>query len=102
MPMDCSKIVVVCPHCGSEYLPSEILMEDGLLGDVSNIVKTSQGKIVGYSGTSLNIKDEYVCDYCNKPFEVRGKLHLESFPKEEFDEESTTPLFKDRIDLPED
>lgn len=102
MLMDCSKIVVVCPHCGAEYLPSEILMEDGLLGDVSNIVKTSNGRLVGYNGTPLNIEDDYVCDYCSKPFGVRGRLCLESFPKDEFEEESITPLFKDRIDLPED
>ena len=38
------SFIITCPHCGAQYLPSEIFIEEGLLGDAHSIIRTSDGK----------------------------------------------------------
>ena len=94
--------VIVCPHCGAEYLPSEIFVEDGMLGDASCIVKTSEGRIVRYSGSPYDLSESYICDYCNKGFLVNGKICFSTEKEDDFDEEYERPLYSNRIELQED
>lgn len=62
--------LVVCPHCNAEYLPAEIYIPKSLLGQPSNIIKNSQGKIISFLGDSIEQKEYYICDYCNKSFDI--------------------------------
>lgn len=63
--------LIVCPHCNAEYLPAEIYMPKSLLGRPYDIIKNSQGKIISFSGNSIEETESYICDYCNKSFETK-------------------------------
>ena len=94
--------IVVCPHCGAEYLPCELLVEDGLLGDAHGIVKDSSGHIIRYSGNATSIHDSYICDFCNKPFSIDGELSLSTSKEDDVEEECVVPLYGERVALSED
>lgn len=39
--------VIKCPHCGAEYLPSEIFMPEDILGGApKNLIKDPLGKVL--------------------------------------------------------
>ena len=71
---------IKCPTCGREYLPAEIFLPNEFLGKPKDIVKDSYGKIVGYSGNSMNDTETYRCDKCDTTFEVVSTTNFESRP----------------------
>ena len=83
-----SKLIIKCPHCGCEYLPNEIFYPDELLGDASNVVRDENGKIIFHEGNNMNLKEEYVCDWCNKSFVAELKVEIvTSKPEVDFDDD---------------
>jgi len=92
---------IVCPHCGAKYMPSEIFIEEGILGDAHEIVKTSKGNIEHYLGKPYDLHETYVCDYCNKEFKIEGTMEFTTSKVEDFDEDYEKPLFNNRIQLEE-
>lgn len=90
-----------CPHCGAHYLPNEIFIENGLLGNAHNIVKTSKGEIVSYQGKPYDLQEKYVCDYCNKEFLIEGTLSFKTTVVEDFEEEYVKTIYENRIELEE-
>lgn len=77
-------IVIKCPHCGYEYLPSEIYYANDFLGSPKNIIKDDDGTITYFGGESMNLEEEYVCDNCDHKFKIVANV---SFDAEEVKEE---------------
>ena len=69
-----NRKVIVCPSCGAEYLPAEIYMPKSFLGQPYNIIKNSNGKIISYYGHNILEDESYICDYCNKEFNVKSDM----------------------------
>ena len=97
--------IITCPYCKAEYLPSEIFVPDGFFGRPTDIEKTSDGKIIQYLGTGMDLKEEYKCDCCNKKFKIQSTIkftttELES--KLDFDEDYSTSLKVKKYSLFED
>lgn len=85
--------IIVCPHCGYEYLPGEIYLPKCLVGQPKKVLKNSQGKIMTYEGTSPDLKEKYYCDNCNKEFSVEATFVFKtSEVKDIFEELFTTTL----------
>lgn len=86
------KILIKCPYCGAEYVPSEIFYPEDFLPDVDSIVKDENGKIIGYNSTSMNLTEEYCCDICGHTFTSFAEVSFKSTPCEihdfEFEHES--------------
>ena len=68
--------IIECPHCGHEYLPSEIFIPKYFFGTPENIERNENGKLVSYEGTSVDLFELYRCDSCDKEFRVVAKLQL--------------------------
>ena len=70
--------LIKCPHCGAEYLPGEIYMPGALIGQPTDVVKDSLGKILyeDYEPANRepNMTEQFICDYCNKPFIVEATV----------------------------
>lgn len=93
---------ITCPYCGAKYMPSEIFLEEGILGNAHDIVKTSQGNIEHYLGKPYDLHESYICDYCNKEFKVEGVMTFTTSKVDDFDEEYVKQLYKNRVALEED
>lgn len=100
--MSKKDIKIKCPNCGAEYLPSEIFYPKYFFSDPKVIVKDSDGKILHYSGSNMQLKESYTCDYCLKDFDVTAKITFNSEldKKYEFDKEYEIRL-KSNISLKE-
>ena len=87
------KLIIKCPHCGYEYLPNEIFYPKELLGDASNIVRDEKGKIIFHEGNNMNLKEEYVCDWCNKTFtaEIKAEIVTQK-PDVDFDDDFASDI----------
>lgn len=69
--------VIVCPHCGYEYLPAEIYLPNYFFGKPIDIDREGiSGKINDFFGTSLDGEETYTCDKCNQPFRVTAKVQF--------------------------
>lgn len=66
--------VIKCPHCGYEYIPSEIFYPGDLIGGrTESLVRDALGKILylEYAEDNKPLQSEqYICDSCDKPFVV--------------------------------
>lgn len=64
---------IKCPHCGYEYVPSEIFLPGDFLGRPESLIRDALGKIIyleyreGYEPLQ---SEQYICDSCDKPFVV--------------------------------
>lgn len=82
------KAVITCPHCGWEYVPSEIFVPGQLIGkpDPSTLVKDALGKIlyVEYPQDQEPEQVEtYVCDNCEKTFVITPTVSYKTQKEEE-------------------
>lgn len=86
--------IIVCPHCGREYLPAEIFVPNGFFGRPKNIEKDYTGRIMDYSGDSMDLSESFICDKCEKKFNIATKIQFFTSPADgsEFNEESTVSL----------
>lgn len=97
-------VKIKCPHCDQEYLPGEIFIPKYLVGQPKNIERDIEGKILWYDGINPDLKEVYVCDKCNKKFEINAKIDFNvSKINASFDEEYVSNKFpKDRLILEEE
>ena len=96
-------LIIKCPKCGKEYLPSEIYYPNSFLGKPTSIVKNDEGKIVFYLGDSMDLQEEYECS-CGCHFTTKASIEFtveENTSLDFSEEEYTTPLFGNRIALQE-
>ena len=72
---------ITCPHCGYQYIPSEIFYPGDLIGGkTESLIRDALGKIIYLEyaeskfteGRSLEpvTMEQYFCDNCDKPFIV--------------------------------
>lgn len=65
--------VITCPHCGHQYIPSEIFYPGDLVGEAKTVIRDALGKIIyqEYNAeTEPALVEKYFCDNCDKPFIV--------------------------------
>ena len=87
--------VIICPHCGREYLPSEIYLPNSFLGKANTVIRDIYGHIDTFFGKSMDLKETYVCDKCNKKFSVFAKVTFKTdIVTDEFNEEYTSRINK--------
>lgn len=98
-----SENVIKCPVCEREYLPSEIYMPNHFLGKPNEIFKTHDGQLDYFDGIPQDLTEKFTCEHCNTKFIVTAKITYETVKNinESFDEDYSTPLYKDRISLKE-
>lgn len=68
--------IIECPKCKYEYLPAEIFIPKYYFGEPKCIERDSQGKLVSYEGSSIDLFETYTCDNCDAEFRVVSKLQL--------------------------
>lgn len=70
--------IIRCPHCGAEYLPGEIYLPGSLIGQPTDIVKDSLGRILyeDYEPASKepDMIEHFICEYCDKPFVIEATV----------------------------
>lgn len=95
--------IIRCPHCGREYLPSEIFYPKHFFGYPMDIERTADGKIDFFSGKSIDPIEEYTCDNCLNKFKVSAKITFKSEPiiEDDINQMHTTKLFEDKLVLDE-
>lgn len=95
--------VIICPHCGYEYLPAEIFIPKYFFGHPEDIERTQDGKIDIYEGSSMCLSEEYKCDNCNTTFNITADIKFKT--KEEiatpFSTVYSSPIVQ-KITLPEE
>lgn len=94
---------IICPHCGAEYLPSEIYYPDKFLGKPHDIDKVNSGKIDNFLGKSMDLEESYQCDFCDTKFRVTAKVQfkVEQVSKYDMSKAYVTPLFEEKLTLEE-
>lgn len=98
-----TKNKIVCPCCGREYLPVEIFIPNEVFGKPNSIVRDNGGNILEYEGKHPDLKEEYVCDNCNKPFSISiEQTFITNYLEvKDFDSDYTTS-FQSKIYLKEE
>ncbi len=70
------KLFITCPHCRASYLPGEIYMPGTFIGRPVEVVKDSLGALIYVDYKKVenmpNNSEHYICDYCDKPFEIEA------------------------------
>ena len=91
--------VIRCPHCGAEYLPGEIYHPGSLIGQPSDVVKDSFGRILyeDYEPASRepDMMEQFICEYCEKPFVIEATVTYktrEESPENDFSTEYVSLL----------
>jgi len=89
-----ARRVIVCPHCGYEYLPGEIFYPNNVVGQPTNIIRDTLGKILYeeyLEGKEPLAEEQYCCDNCGRPFVVEVDAHYKVREEiEELDFSNTT------------
>ena len=68
---------IKCPHCGAEYLCSELFVAEDLLEKKIEVYRDKHGKIIHVDGDVASLTTSYCCDYCNTDFVVKASLSFE-------------------------
>lgn len=93
-----NRLIITCPHCGAQYVASEIFMPGDLEGKTETVIKDALNKVIyqEYEEDSEPCQAEhYVCDHCNKPFIVEPTISFKVRKEEEqldFSEQSVSLL----------
>lgn len=87
---------IVCPVCGSEYLPVEVFIPDDFFGKPVEIMRNEAGKIDFVLGEGMNLTETYVCDNCNTQLKINTEIsfNTEVDTKETFEEEYVSSFTK--------
>lgn len=91
---------IKCPHCGAEYLPSELYLPGSLIGHTDDIVKDALGRVIyeDYDVPSHepSMIEHFICDYCDKPFVIEATITYKT--KEEAPESDFKTQYVSLID----
>lgn len=87
-------ILINCPNCGAEYLPAELFLPFNYFNKPFFIEKDENGKIIHQIDGELNLQETYICDHCNKKFEIDSKIFFETkiLETEDFSEDFCVKL----------
>lgn len=78
---------IICPTCGMEYLPAEIYNPSAFFGKPKCIIRDDNNKIEHIIGNSIDCREQYICDNCDKPFSVIAKISFVSKVEDDFSDE---------------
>ena len=82
------KPIINCPHCGREYMVGEIFIPTEFVGQPTEIIKGLDGTVLSYSGSDMDLNEEYICDGCNKKFTIKASVNFKTEEaKDLFDDE---------------
>ena len=73
-----NKLIIKCPKCGYQYLPSEIFFPESFLGSAHDVVRNAAGKIIHAAGEDPDLKETYTCDCCGSSFTVEANITMKS------------------------
>ena len=65
---------IVCPVCGEVYMPAEIYIPKEFFGNPKDVIRTTSGKIDFFTGTDMNLDEEYICENCGTPLNIHAKV----------------------------
>ena len=91
---------IICPNCGSEYLPAEIYLPNEFLGKPKDIYREHMThKIIDFSGKNMDLNENYYCDFCGVPFTIKAKVSFQTEKNDKYDftSEYTTNLKKNKL-----
>lgn len=88
--------IIKCPRCDYEYLPSEIFVPKNFFGLPTSIERDFSGRIMEFSGNSLDLEETYTCDNCNTTFHIGTKISFNTCLEkvENIDEEYISDINK--------
>ncbi len=95
---------IKCPHCGAEYMPSEIYIPSDFLPKFEDLTKDDDGKIVAVYERPMNLDEEYTCDKCGHRFAIHAKVEFttEISTNHDYNFNYESPLYsEDRVELEE-
>ena len=97
-------ILVKCPHCNAEYVPSEIYLPKYFLGIPKYIHRNEENKITGITGSDMDLNETYQCDFCGNKFSVKAKVTFSTKEVKSInmDEDYISPMYKSKELLKED
>lgn len=95
---------IKCPKCDREYLPAEIFYPKPFFGNVKDIVRDYSGKIISFSGNSLDLTENYICDGCGTAMKVYARISFDAVVDEarDFNNDYTTNIKPKKLSLFED
>ena len=94
--------VITCPHCGKEYLPAEIFIPSAFFGYPDIIRRDSEGKIIDFLGSDMDLDELYCCDNCNKPFNITASVAFHTKIDDKLDISTPyTTIMSSRFELAE-
>ncbi len=95
---------IECPKCKCQYYPSEVFIPEYLLGNPTDIMRDSKGKIVISNSTLFDPNEEFTCEHCGAHFTVKASISFDVKIDEQhsFDNEYTSTIYEDRISLKEE
>lgn len=99
------RLIIKCPHCGAEYMPSEIFYPEDLLPNSEIVTKDDKGRIIAQAGSPMNLEEDFVCEYCNHAFTAKADFSFSSEKNEghDFGFECSLPMYdRERVELKED
>lgn len=73
---------IICPKCGTQYLPGEIYLPKQFLGQPKYVERDFSGKILFADGGDMCLKETYMCDKCDTIFEVVANIQFNTKEKE--------------------
>jgi len=75
-------MIIKCPYCGYEYTIDEIFVKGELIGQSHRRIKDPLGKILavdyGDEENEPQLIEHYICDGCNKEFEIEATITCKS------------------------
>ena len=87
---------IVCPYCGWQHEPSEVLFADSVIGRIAKngVVRDGDGQIIYHEyeeDCEPLAEDVYYCDSCDRAFTVKIETNFTAEPvSEEFDFSDTS------------
>ena len=91
--------IIKCPKCDYEYLPAEIFVPKYFFGFPNQVERDFSGRIMDFSGESLNLEETFTCDNCNTTFHIDTKINFYTCLEkvENIDEEYSSDINKPDI-----
>ena len=97
--------VIACPYCGAEYTAGQIYIPKTFLGVPKHVEREQiSKKIIFDEGTPMNLRETYICDYCNTQFKVKAfvKFSTEKDENHNFNKDYTVSLKENKLFLNEE
>ena len=95
---------IVCPKCGTQYLPGEIFLPKSFVGQPKQVIKNCYGEIIDYYGDSMGLNETYQCDKCNAVLSIKAAVQFQVQIKDELNLKAPyrTNFKKEKLVLSED